>query len=41
MSDDEKSLEKAGNMKDIRAVAAKHPGFREAVIDLIASPKYA
>ena len=36
---DEQLLEKAGNMKEIRAVAAKHPGFREVVIDSVASPK--
>lgn len=26
-------------MKEIRAIAVKHPGFREAVIDSVASPK--
>ena len=40
MSDnDEQLLEKAGNMKEIRAVATKHPKFREAVIDSVARPK--
>ena len=37
--DDEQLLEKAGNMKGIRAIAAKHPEFREAVIDSVARPK--
>ena len=37
--DDEQLLEKAGNMKEIRAVAGKHPGFREAVTDSVASSK--
>ena len=32
-------LEKAGNMKGIRAIAAKHPQFREAVIELSCKAK--
>ena len=37
--DDEQLIEKAGNMKEIRAVVTKHPEFREAVIDSVTRPK--
>ena len=35
----EQLLEKAGNMKEIRAAAAKHPTLGEAIIDSVAGPK--
>ena len=35
----EQLLEKAGNMKEIRAAAAKHPELEKAILDSVASPK--
>ena len=37
--DSEQLLGKAGNMKEIRAAAAKHPTLREAIIYSVAGPK--
>ena len=36
----EQLLEKAGNIKEIRAAAAKHPTLGEAIIDSVAGPKF-
>ncbi len=37
--ENERFAARAGSMKESRSVAAKHPGFKEALLDLVASPK--